>query len=191
MLARLFLLFTITTLVEMVLLFELAKIMGLLPTVALVIVTGLLGAALARREWARAWHAIRAQIAAGTMPTDGLLDGLAVLIAGAFLLTPGVLTDVAGFALLIPAARRPLKSLIAVGAQRRIEEAVRGGRVHVVGSGFGQPFGGAGHGPGRVGPEDLFGTPTGQRAGGEIIDGELAEASGVFQDGDTIDVRSS
>ena len=54
MLARLFLLFTITTLVEMVLLFELAKVMGLLPTVALVIVTGLLGAALARREWARA-----------------------------------------------------------------------------------------------------------------------------------------
>lgn len=208
MLGRLFLLFTITTLVEMALLIQLAQLMGLLSTLALVVVTGIIGAALAQREGARAWLAIQEQLAAGKMPTDGLLDGLAVLIAGAFLLTPGVLTDVLGFALLIPAARAPLKAWITARLKKRVENAVKGGRVHVVGAGpTGAPFGNPGEptsapfgaSPFGQGPAaSPFGAPferprahaPAARGGGEIIEGEVAEAEGVYHDGDVIDVRA-
>lgn len=175
MLARLFLLFTITTLVEMVLLIQLGKWMGLAATLALVIVTGMVGAWLARREGTRALRAIQQQLAAGQMPTDGLLDGVAVLIAGAFLLTPGVLTDVAGFLLLIPAARAPLKAAIRRQFRTAIERGVASGRVHVQMRGFppGAGFGGFG-GAGEM-PRDERAPVSRPRTPGDAIEGEVVD----------------
>jgi UPF0716 protein FxsA len=104
-LARLLLLFTIVPLVELWLLVGIAHRTSIWFTLVLVLGTGFLGAALARREGLRCWHAARRQVARGELPTDSLLDGLMVLVAGALLIAPGVLTDLAGLALLMPRIR--------------------------------------------------------------------------------------
>ncbi|MFU8802646.1 MAG: FxsA family protein, partial [Bradymonadaceae bacterium] len=87
----------------------------------LVVGTGLLGAFLGKSEGLRAWRRIQEDLSRGSMPGDAILDGLAVLIACAFLVTPGVLTDIAGIALLLPFARRPIKHLIRKRFTRMIE----------------------------------------------------------------------
>lgn len=109
MLLRLLLLLTVVPLVELALLLWLAKVTDLWFTFALVIVTGALGAALARHEGLRCWRRVHDEMAAGRLPGDPLLDGLMILLAGALLVTPGVLTDLVGFGLLLPPFRRVVK----------------------------------------------------------------------------------
>jgi UPF0716 protein FxsA len=110
--AGLLALFTIIPLIELALLIPLGQMIGLWPTIGLVVLTGLVGAFLGKAEGLKAWRRIQDDLAHARMPGDAILDGLAVLIACAFLVTPGVLTDIAGMALLIPIARQPIKALI-------------------------------------------------------------------------------
>ncbi|MHC4800030.1 MAG: FxsA family protein, partial [Planctomycetota bacterium] len=67
--------------------------------------TGIIGAWLARHEGLRTLTHIRSQLAAGQLPGDQMIDALLILVAGALLVTPGVVTDAIGFLLLIPPAR--------------------------------------------------------------------------------------
>jgi UPF0716 protein FxsA len=112
--ARLFLLFTLVPLVELFLLIEIGRRIGAMPTIALVLLTGALGALLAKREGARTLGRFRSDLASGRMPEDPLMNGVAILIGGAVLITPGILTDILGFALLVPTTRRAL-----IGRARR------------------------------------------------------------------------
>jgi len=105
-LLQLILLFTLLPLVELALLFWIAQHTGALFTLGLVIVTGVVGASLARHQGTRCWMQAREQIERGEMPADSILEGLMILLAGAVLITPGVITDVAGFGLLVPPIRR-------------------------------------------------------------------------------------
>ncbi len=105
MLAKLLLLFTVIPAVELALLITIGQQVGVLPTLALILTTGLGGAWLARREGTRTWHELRGSLAAGQMPGDKLLDGLAIFGGAALLLTPGLLTDIAGLLLLLPRSR--------------------------------------------------------------------------------------
>jgi len=109
MLLRLLLLLTVVPLVELALLLMLADATDWWFTIALVIVTGALGAALARHEGLRCWRRVHDEMAAGRLPGDPLLDALMILLAGALLVTPGVLTDLIGFGLLLPPFRRVVK----------------------------------------------------------------------------------
>ena len=109
MLLRLILIFTILPLIELWLLMWISTQTGVILTISLVIITGVIGAALARRQGWRVWSEIQAQLARGETPAGILLDGLMILIAGALLITPGVLTDIIGFALLIPRFRAFIK----------------------------------------------------------------------------------
>jgi UPF0716 protein FxsA len=118
MFLRLLLLFTAVPLVELALLLEIGKLAGLPATLALVLGTGILGAWLAKREGLKTLTRVRAEMAAGRLPADALLDGLLILIAGAVLLTPGLLTDLTGFVLLIPAGRRAIRRRIAARMRR-------------------------------------------------------------------------
>lgn len=102
---RLLLLFTVVPLVELFLLIEIGRWIGAPATVALVIGTGALGAYLARREGLKTLRRVQTEWRQGRMPTQALLDGAMILIAGAVLLTPGILTDLAGFFLLTPFGR--------------------------------------------------------------------------------------
>ena len=135
--AALLALFVIVPIVELFLLIEIGRIIGTPMTLALIFVTGVLGAALARHQGVSAWRRAREQLASGEMPADALGDGAMILVAGAVLMTPGVLTDLFGFSLLIPACRRWIKRRV----RQRFERAVEQGRVKVSMSGVSGPFG--------------------------------------------------
>ena len=102
MFIRLLILFTVVPLVELALLIKLGNLIGLWPTILIVIATGVLGAALARSQGTRTVGAIRAELAQGRAPTESLINGLLILVGGVVLLTPGLLTDLLGFSLLVP-----------------------------------------------------------------------------------------
>lgn len=120
MLVRLLILFTVVPLVELTLLLLIAEHIGAVYTLGLIIVTGLAGAWLARHQGLLCWRNAQEQIARGQLPADSLLDGLMILLAGAVLITPGVLTDLAGFALLVPPIRGLVRRYVAARIKARI-----------------------------------------------------------------------
>ena len=89
MLSRLIFIFVAVPLVELAILLRIGQWIGLMPTVALVVTTGVAGAALARQQGVRAFLAVQRELASGRLPGRSLLDGLAILVGGALLLTPG------------------------------------------------------------------------------------------------------
>ena len=109
MLLKLFLAFTIIPIIEIYLLIEIGSMFGALTAVTLVIVTGFLGAFLARMQGLQTLYRMQESLREGRMPSGELLDTLLIVIAGLVLLTPGFLTDSAGFLLLIPATRNFIK----------------------------------------------------------------------------------
>ena len=120
-------LFTVVPLVELYLLMWLGRLMGFWPTVALVLGTGILGASLAKAEGLRVLGNWQRDMAEGRMPKDGAIDGLLIFVGGIFLITPGVLTDAFGLAMLIP----PIRHLFARFVQARIERGIQAGHVRV------------------------------------------------------------
>jgi UPF0716 protein FxsA len=126
MFLKLLALFVLLPLVELAVLLQVGRLIGLGWTLALVILTGVLGASLARRQGLRAWLAIRAELQNGRMPGSALLDGLLILIGGIVLLTPGILTDLAGFALLVPGTRRIVRRAL----KGRFERAIARGETN-------------------------------------------------------------
>lgn len=139
MLSWLILLFVAVPLLELALLLQVGQWIGLGPTVALVVATGFAGAALARQQGLRAFLAVQQELATGRLPGRSLLDGLSILVGGALLLTPGILTDVLGFSLILPVSRRALQDVLRRRMERRIKEGDL--RVAVFGAGG---FGGTG-----------------------------------------------
>lgn len=123
MFIRLLGLFVLLPLVELAILIQVGQWIGLGWTLALVVATGFLGATLARRQGLRAWIAIQAELRNGRLPAGELTDGLLILIGGIVLLTPGILTDLAGFSLLLPTTRNAFKR----GLRRRFERAIEQG----------------------------------------------------------------
>ncbi|MCP3140150.1 FxsA family protein [Pyxidicoccus xibeiensis] len=146
--------FTVVPFIELYLLLAIGRQVGLVPTLAMVLVTGLVGASLARREGGRVVKSWRESMARGQVPEEGILSGALVLVGGALLVAPGVFTDVVGLLLLIPPTRR----FVAARLKRMLERKVRDGSVRVTTVGFGG-FGGF---------QDTRGGPF---------------AGGVFQDG--------
>jgi len=130
--------FTVIPLVELYLLLWLSERIGLLTTVSVVLVTGVLGAALARSEGLKVLKSWQTSLSRGQVPQEGVIGGALVLVGGVLLVTPGVLTDALGLSLLIPATRR----LLGAWLVRRIERGIERGTVQVIrppGSGFGRP----------------------------------------------------
>jgi UPF0716 protein FxsA len=121
MFLRLLLLFTIIPLVELYLLITIGGVIGVVPTIAIVVGTGVLGAWLARWQGLAVLRRIQDEMAAGRLPTDALIDGLLVLVAAAMLLTPGLLTDAAGFLLLVPGTRAMVRRVVAAAIARKVQ----------------------------------------------------------------------
>jgi UPF0716 protein FxsA len=80
--------------------------------VLLVVLTGLLGMLLVRAEGRHTLRRLQQKLAAGEIPTDELLDGALLIAAGAFLLTPGLVTDALGFAFAFPLTRYPIRAVL-------------------------------------------------------------------------------
>ena len=87
------------------LLIEVGEVIGFWPTIGLIILTGLLGSTLTRQQGLSVWTQFNNRLQRGELPGTELIDGLVILIAGALLLTPGILTDVVGFLGLLPLSR--------------------------------------------------------------------------------------
>ncbi len=103
---KLFLLFTIAPFVELYLLMKVAEMTSAGTAIAIVLVTGAIGAYLAKGEGIAVYRSIQADLSYGRVPTDQLLHGLCVLIGGLLLVTPGLITDAIGFTLILPITRR-------------------------------------------------------------------------------------
>jgi UPF0716 protein FxsA len=131
--SRLLLLFVLLPAVELMLLIEIGSRIGTLRTIALIVLTGIVGASLARSQGLGVIRALQRETSEGRMPAVPLIDGALILVAAALLVTPGVLTDVFGFACLVPVFRSGLRGMLL----RRLERAVREGTVHVYSSGGG------------------------------------------------------
>ncbi len=112
MLLRLVLLFTVGPLVELALLLYVADMTSWFFTLGLVILTGVVGAVLARMEGIRCLAEFRRKANRMEVPAAELLDGAMIFLAGTLLVTPGLLTDAVGFAFLIPPLRRAIRGAI-------------------------------------------------------------------------------
>lgn len=144
MLGKLLLLFTVLPVVELYLLISIGKSMGAGPTIALVLLTGLLGAWLARREGTRVLRSWQGSLARGELPREGVVSSLLVLVGGVLLVTPGVVTDAMGLVLLLPWTRRWVAAAIRQRLEQRfaLQQAMMGGPVLLDMGAFGRaaPF---------------------------------------------------
>ncbi|WP_437727875.1 FxsA family protein [Sorangium sp. So ce861] len=120
---KLILLFTAVPILELWLLLSIGDRIGFWPTVAIALGTAVLGAALAKREGLKVLASWRGAMAEGRVPDEGLTGGLLVLVGAALLVTPGVLTDVAGLLLLFPPARRRIAAAVRERFERRAAAA--------------------------------------------------------------------
>jgi len=126
MLLRFMLLFILMPLMELAILVYLGTIIGALYTVLIVVATGILGAVMARHQGLAALSRIRSNIDSGIMPANELFDGALILAGGLLLLTPGIITDIVGFAVLVPQTRRIIGRWIRSLIHRRIQR----GEIH-------------------------------------------------------------
>lgn len=146
----LFLAFLLVPLIEIALFIQIGGLIGLWPTLAIVVLTAVLGTWLVRNQGRLALHQLQRTFAELDDPTEPLAHGAMILIAGALLLTPGFFTDALGFSLLMPPVRvavfRYLKSRVAVA------------RFH-------------------MGPQPGYRPQTGPRGRDDVIDGEYEEVA--------------
>src|SRR3954447_6497997 len=113
------LIFIVLPIAELYAIIKVGEAIGILPTIALLILDSFLGAALLRSQGRAAWRRFNEALAAGRIPTREVFDGAMVILGGAFLITPGFITDVIGILLLIPPSRAVFRGIVARMARRR------------------------------------------------------------------------
>lgn len=145
-------LFIAVPLIEIAVFIQVGGVLGLWPTIALVLLTAVAGTALLRAQGLATLRRAQTSVERGEVPLREVFDGACLLVAGVLLLTPGFVTDAMGLLLFLPPVRTGLLGWLG--------GAVRAGKVHVRGSGFGPPPPGHGPGPGSPpysGPVDIEG----------------------------------
>ena len=122
----LFALFVALPILEIYVIIQVGQQIGAMPTLLLLVADALLGAWLVKREGRRAWEALNEAIQAGQAPGRELADAALILVGGTLLLTPGFVTDIFGFFLVLPFtrpfARRLLTAVVARRAVRRFTD---------------------------------------------------------------------
>jgi UPF0716 protein FxsA len=125
MLAPLILLFILVPLVELYVIIQVGQAIGALPTIAILLADSLLGSALMRSQGRAVWRRFNEALSAGRPPAREVLDGGLVILGGAFLLTPGFVTDVLGLALLLPPTRALVRAALVRRFSRRFFRSAR------------------------------------------------------------------
>jgi UPF0716 protein FxsA len=124
----LLLLFFTVPLVEIYVLLEVGSVIGVLPTVALVVLTAVMGAGLIRAQGIATFGRVQQELARGELPAVGIIEAALLLVAGALMLTPGFVTDTIGFLILVPPLRRwAIQSFL---ARRIVAAGMASGQQH-------------------------------------------------------------
>ena len=131
MFGKLFLLFVLVPAAEIYLLVKVGSVIGPFATIALVILTALAGAHLARMQGMSTMLRIRENLDQGFMPAEELLDGVLIFLAGMVLMTPGFLTDIAGLLILLPGPRNMFKRWLRKKFDEWRQNPNEIGRAHV------------------------------------------------------------
>ncbi|MEU8271723.1 FxsA family protein [Sphaerisporangium sp. NPDC049002] len=169
----LFIAFLVVPVLEIWMLIQIGQVIGGWQTVGLLILDSLLGAWLVRLEGRRAWRALREALNSGRMPDRELVDGALVVAGGTLLVTPGFLSDIAGFFLILPFTRPIARRWLGWFLGRRV-------RVMAAGSPFGMMFPQGGPGAGDESPRG------GSRVvSGQVVDDETPAGRGPGAYGDT------
>jgi UPF0716 protein FxsA len=132
MLLRILLVLLAIQLLDLIALVWLSHSIGFWQTLGLIIAMGMLGGHLARREGSRVWRGWSNAVQTQGAPTAGIMDGMLILVGGALLIAPGILTDVLGVVLLVPVTRRPLARLLSRRMQLEFERRAQG-RARIIG----------------------------------------------------------
>jgi UPF0716 protein FxsA len=119
------LIFIVLPVAEIYVIIKVGEAIGVLPTIALLILDGFLGAALLRHQGRAAWRRFNEALAAGKVPAREVFDGAMVIVGGAFLISPGFITDFIGLLLLIPPSRAMFRGVVTRLAAGRAAFAVR------------------------------------------------------------------
>ncbi len=121
MLLPLFLLFTLMPLLELWLLFQLSGMFGFWTTITVVLLTGMVGAVLAKMQGLHTLFRIQNEMRAGKLPAKAMGDGVMILVAGVLLITPGVITDVVGLSLLLPPVRIAVRKVLQLWLAKHVK----------------------------------------------------------------------
>jgi UPF0716 protein FxsA len=121
------LIFIFVPLIELYFLLEIGKLIGVFSTIMVIVFTGALGVSIARNQGYQVVNNIRANLNAGRIPTDDLVSALLILIGGVTLLTPGFLTDITGFLLILPGSRDVIAKIV----KKRFIKYVKENKVEV------------------------------------------------------------
>ena len=128
MLLKLFLAFTLIPISELYLLIKIGYYMGAFNTILVVIVTGLLGAYLAKLQGIKTMMRVRESLNRGELPAEEMLDALLIFVAGIVLLTPGFITDLAGLGILVPKTRSWFKRWL----RKKFDQWISENRANIV-----------------------------------------------------------
>lgn len=115
-----FIAFVVVPLIEFLILLQVSEVVGWGWSVLALVLVSLFGAVMVKREGLRAWMRFRDALHAGRMPAEEVVNGALLLIAGAFLLTPGFLTDAVGLLLLLPVTRGLLNRAVRTRVRRSL-----------------------------------------------------------------------
>ena len=125
---KIVLLFVLVPIVEIVLLFDIGSAIGLNATLLIILLTGFLGAWISRMQGMIVLRQIQTEISQGVMPDAELIGGAIVFAGGILLLTPGIATDVVGFAVMVPFLRHKFQGWIL----RKFQDAVERGTFKII-----------------------------------------------------------
>ena len=105
--------FVVVPLAELYVIFKVGDAIGILPTLALLVADSILGSLLLKSQGRAVWRRFNESMSAGRIPHREVLDGVLIIFGGAFLITPGFLTDVVGLLLLLPPTRSIFRGVLA------------------------------------------------------------------------------
>ncbi len=148
--------------IELYVLLQVGQLLGVVPTLVLLVVMSLLGAALLRREGRRTWTAFREALASGRLPAAEIADGGLVMLGGALLLTPGFATDLFGLLCVLPPTRAVLRRLLTRVVARRLGVGALG----------------------PLGPSAARGRPPGRPSSSRVRDGRIVDGEVLRPDDD-------
>lgn len=118
---KLFLLFMILPILEIILYIQMGKYIGVVPTLLMILGTGIAGVFLARQQGFITMVRAREELRYGRVPGSELLDGLLIFTGAIFLLTPGLITDLTGFVLLLPSTRKIVRRVLKKKLKKWVE----------------------------------------------------------------------